>query len=300
MSSFLDLWSTSSLPLPALLPDFRFSNSLPKRNTLQHAAPPPPPHFFFFFFWPVKSLGTIFVKIVFMCKSFLKIHLTVSCLNSIPEPPLGHLSIWTNKIPHLFNTYIGSEHFQSVSFNILHVLPTLSELFMPLPNILFINNFCALYFRQHCARFTCTLPLARVRLPTHIHASTQTSLIFVTALTHLMLQCWHHSLHRDKTSTDELLNSSTNDVHINKKVPLQACHVYNLCKYTSSKFVQAESVSVITQVRIQGQYTCHNAIVPQHYRLSSAKSAQVNIPSSITMVSCSTHAYKMLKTSKMF
>lgn len=46
---------------------------------------------------------------------------------------------------------------------------------------------------------------------------------FFTALTHLMLLCLHHSLHKGKTCTGKLLNSLTHDIHISKKVPLQVC-----------------------------------------------------------------------------
>ena len=83
---------------------------LQKWNTLQHAA---------LLRMSVESLTTIFVKIIFTHKSFLKIHLTVSWLNLLPQPPLRYLPLWTNEIPRFFNILIGSVHSQSASFSIL-------------------------------------------------------------------------------------------------------------------------------------------------------------------------------------
>lgn len=65
-------------------------SATPKWNTLQHAA----------CLWlSVESFMTIFVKIIFIHTSFLKIHLTVSWLNFLPQPPFRYLSLWTNEIP---------------------------------------------------------------------------------------------------------------------------------------------------------------------------------------------------------
>ena len=99
-------------------------------------------------------------------KSLLKIHLTVSWLNLLPQPPRRHLPLWTNEIPHFFNILIGSVQSPSTSFSILHlhVLLTLYELFMPLSNICFLHNFWALCFRQHSRGFTCTPPSFRKNL----------------------------------------------------------------------------------------------------------------------------------------
>jgi hypothetical protein len=168
---------------------------------------------------------------------------------------------------HLFNILIGSVNSQFASFSILNVLLTLYELFMPLSNICFLHNFWALCFRQHCRGFTCTPPsfgknfkliicsnydysfcnerCQHTRTHTHAHEH------FFIALTHLMLQLLHHSLHKGKTRTGELLNSSTNNIHISKKNPTSCLQVHSLRKHTSSKCIQVESISEITPVRIR-------------------------------------------------
>jgi len=71
---------------PASLAAWFQVQQLPKWNALQHAA---------FLHLSVERVTTIFVKIIFTHKSFLKIHLTVSWLNLLLQPPHRYLSPWT-------------------------------------------------------------------------------------------------------------------------------------------------------------------------------------------------------------
>jgi hypothetical protein len=54
---------------------------------------------------------------------------------------------------------------------------------------------------------------------THTHTHTYVHVSTFSQLGHI----WCYSLHKGKTRTGELLNSSTNDIHFSKKVPLQVC-----------------------------------------------------------------------------
>lgn len=105
-----------------------------------------------------RSFTAIFVKIIFTHKLFLKIHLTVSWLNLLPQPSLRYLFLRTNEIPHFFNILIGSVLSHSASFSNFHALLTLYVQFMPLSNICFLHNFWALCFRQQCRGFPCISP----------------------------------------------------------------------------------------------------------------------------------------------
>jgi len=100
-----------------------------------------------------------------------------------------------------------------------------------------------------------TIHFAMRDINTHTHTHTHTHTCpcehFFIALTHLMLQLLHHSLHKGKTRAGELLNSSTNSIHISKKSPTSCLQVHYLWKYTSSKCIQVDSVSEITPVRIR-------------------------------------------------
>jgi hypothetical protein len=130
----------------------------------------------------------------------------------------------------LFQYFDWKCTFSVCSFSNLHAL--LCEQFIPLSNICFLHNFWALRFRQQCRCFTCTSPTFGENLKLflcsklwpfifQLHIATHTHILhFFTALTHLMLQCLHHSPHKGKTCTDELLDSSTNDIYISNKIPL--------------------------------------------------------------------------------
>jgi hypothetical protein len=241
---------------------------LPKWNTLQRAA---------FLRLSVKSLTTIFVKIIFTCKSFLKIHLTVSWLNLLPQPPRRYLSLRTNKIPHFFNILIGSVHYQSPSFSILHVLLTLYELFMPLSKTCLLHNFWALCFRQHHRGFTCTPPsfqknlkliicsklwlfILQWEIPTNTHTHTHK---------HMRTRALFHSF--DTSDATVFTSQPTQGQNTHRRVteffnkwhthqqkgPASSLQVHSLCQYISSKCTQVESVSEITPVRIWA--VCHTA-----------------------------------------
>lgn len=219
----------------------------------------------------VESLKTIFVKIIFTHKSFLKIHLTVSYLNLLPQPPRRYLSLWTKEIPHFFNILIGSVHSQSASFSIWHFLLTLYELFMPFSNICFLHNFWALCFRQHCTGFTCTPPSFQKKFKVNylLHIMTiHFAMRDTNTQTHMHVSIFHSFDTSDATVFTSQLTHGQNThrwvtVFFNKwhthqqKGPTSSLQVLSLCMYTSSKCTQVESVSEITPVTIWA--VCHTA-----------------------------------------
>jgi len=75
-----------------------------------------------------------------------------------------------------------------------------------------------------------------------------------------------------------------------QKGPTSSLQVHSLCKYTSCRCIQVESVSEITPVMIRA--VCHTANIHNTCRLGSDRSAKVNIQRSITTVSRSTHTCK--------
>lgn len=76
----------------------------------------------------IQTLTDIFVKIIFTHKLFLKIHLTVSWLNLLPQPSLRYLFLPTIEIPHFFNILIGNVHSQSAP-SVTYMLSCVNNLY---------------------------------------------------------------------------------------------------------------------------------------------------------------------------
>jgi len=184
---------------------------------------------------------------------------------------------------------------------------------MPLSNNCFLHNFWALCFRQHCRGFTCTPPSFRKNWNSNICSKLWLFIlqweITTNTQTHTHMCTWalFHSF--DTSDATVFTSQPTQGQNTHKRVtefintwhtqvPTTSLQVHSLCKYTSSRCIQVESVSEITPVRIRA--VCHTANIYSIVDVGSARSAKVNIQNSITTLSCSTHTCKMFKNFKMF
>jgi hypothetical protein len=231
----------------------------------------------------VKSLTTIFVKIIFTHKSLLKIHLIVSWLKLLPQPLRRYLSLWANDIRQ-FSTFWLDLH-------VFSLLPSVSYMFSwPSTNYLCHSQTSAFFTTSGpyvsdsnaevshallpnskknlkliiCSKLwpfillslSLSLSHARARAHTHTHTHMHTRALFhsfdtsdATVFTSQPTQ-WQN--------TYKQVTEFFNKWHTHQqKGPTSSLQVHSLCKYTSSKCTQVESVSEITPVRTRA--ACHTA-----------------------------------------